>query len=73
MESAGVLLVLVAALVLAVIINLMFTLYHLYLRSNYNYQHRLLNILFCHLAVILQTSSILHLAILSDLGEYQQL
>ena len=76
MESAGVLLVLVAALVLAVIINLMFTLYHLYLRSNYNYQHRLLNILFCHLAITLQFGSLINiLNIVRSLGldTYHQL
>ena len=69
METATVILVLVAALVLAVIINLMFTMYHLYLRSNYNYQHRLLNILFSHLAASLQLGSIINvLNIVRSLG-----
>ena len=61
MERATVILVLVVALVLAVIINLMFTMYHLYLRSNYNYQHRLLNILFSHLAASLQLGTIINI------------
>ena len=61
MERATVILVLGTALTLALIINLMFTLYHLYLRTNYNYQHRLLNILFCHLAATLQFGSLLNI------------
>ena len=61
MESATIILVLVVALGLAVIINLMFTMYHLYLRSNPNYQHRLLNILFSHLAASLQLGSLINI------------
>ena len=54
---------------LRVIINLMFTLYHLYLRSNCDYQHRLLNILFCHLAITLQFGSLINiLNIVRSLG-----
>ena len=69
METATVILVLVAAMVLAVILNLMFTMYHLYLRSNPNYQHRLLNILFSHLALTLQAGSLVNvLTIFSQLG-----
>ena len=61
MERATVILVLGTALTLALIINLMFTLYHLNIRTNYNYQHRLLNILFCHLAATLQFGSLLNI------------
>ena len=69
MDRATVLVVLVLALVLALVINLMFTMYHLYLRSNSNYQHRLLNILFCHLAATLQFGSLINiLNIVRSLG-----
>ena len=69
MERATVLVVLVAALVLVLIINLMFTMYHLYLRSNSNYHHRLLNILFCHLAATIQFGSLINiLNIVRSLG-----
>ena len=69
MDSPTVVFVLVLAIVLAVIINLMFTLYHLYLRSNSDYQHRLLNILFCHLAITLQSGSLINiLNIIRSLG-----
>ena len=61
MESSTVMLVLGSALTLALIINLFFTMYHLYLRTNYNYQHRLLNILFSHLAATLQFASLLNI------------
>ena len=71
MDRATVLVVLVLALVLALVINLMFTMYHLYLRSNSNYQHRLLNILFCHLAATLQFGSLINiLNIVRSLGPY---
>ena len=76
MDSPTVVFVLVLAIVLAVIINLMFTLYHLYLRSNSEYQHRLLNILFCHLAITLQFGSLINiLNIVRSLGldTYHQL
>ena len=66
-------LVLVVAVVLTILTNLMFTIYHLYMRRNSEYQTRLLNVLFCHLAVIFQIASFLFLAVISDLGEYQQL
>ena len=39
MEKATVIVVLAVALILALVINLMFTMYHLYLRSNSNYRH----------------------------------
>ena len=69
MDSAAAVLVLVVSLVLALVINLMFTMYHLYLRSNCDLQHRLLNILFYHLAATLQTGSILNiLNIVRSLG-----
>ena len=69
MEKATVIVVLAVALILARVINLMFTMYHLYLRSNSNYQHRLLNILFCHLAATLQFGSLIDiLNILRSLG-----
>ena len=73
MERETLILVLVVAVVLTLLTNLMFSMYHLYMRRNKEYQTRLLNILFCHLAAILQTCSLLHLAIITDLGEYQQL
>ena len=73
MERETLILVLVVAVVLTLLTNLMFSMYHLYMRRNSEYQTRLLNILFCHLAAILQTNSLLHLAIITDLGEYQQL
>ena len=69
MDTPAAVLVLVAAIVLAVIINLMFSMYHLYLRSNCDYHHRLLNILFCHLAATLQLGSLINiLNIVRSLG-----
>ena len=69
MEKATVIVVLAVALILALVINLMFTMYHLYLRSNSNYQHRLLNILFSHLAATLQFGSLINiLNIVRSLG-----
>ena len=63
-------LVLVVAVVLALLTNLMFSMYHLYMRRKSEYQTRLLNILFCHLAVTLQGSSLLNVAtVLSELGK----
>ena len=68
MDSATVF-VLVVSIVLAFTINLMFSMYHLYLRSNLDYQHRLLNILFCHLAITLQSGSLINiLNIIRSLG-----
>ena len=68
MDSATVF-VLVVSIVLAITINLMFSMYHLYLRSNLDYQHRLLNILFCHLAITLQSGSLINiLNIVRSLG-----
>ena len=62
-------LVSVVAVVLTIITNLMFTMYHLYMRRKSEYQTRLLNILFCHLAVTLQCCSLINvLTILSQLG-----
>ena len=69
MEKATVIVVLAVAMILALVINLMFTMYHLYLRSNSNYQHRLLNILFSHLAATLQFGSLINiLNIVRSLG-----
>ena len=69
MERATVVLVLGVALALALIINLMFSLYHLYLMTNYNYKHRLLNILFSHFAASLQFGSLINiLNIVRSLG-----
>ena len=64
---------LVVAVVLAIITNLMFTMYHLYMRRNSEYQTRLLNILFCHLALTLQSASIINvLTVFSQIGKYFQ-
>ena len=62
------------AVVLAIITNLMFTMYHLYMRRKSEYQTRLLNILFCHLALTLQSASIINvLTVVSQIGKYFQL
>ena len=62
------------AVVLTIMTNLMFTMYHLYMRRKSEYQTRLLNILFCHLAVTLQACSLLNLAtVLSQLGNIIQM
>ena len=68
MEREILIFVLVVALVLTLLTNLMFSMYHLYMRRNSEYQTRLLNILFAHLAAVFQATSFLHLAIISDLG-----
>ena len=61
---------LVLAVLLAILTNLMFSMYHLYMKRNSEYQTRLLNILFSHLALILQTGSLVNvLAIFSQLGK----
>ena len=67
-------LVSVVAVVLTIITNLMFTMYHLYMRRKSEYQTRLLNILFCHLALTLQTCSLINLTtVLSHLGKYDSI
>ena len=61
----------VVAISLAIITNLMFTMYHLYMRRKSEYQQRLLNVLFSHLAVTLQIASFLNiLNILTSLGNH---
>ena len=70
MDSVIILLVLTAAVILWIITNLMFSLYHLYMKRKIEYQTRLLNILFSHLAIISQTGSLVSiLFIFTSLGE----
>ena len=70
MDSAIIILVLTAAVILWIITNLMFSLYHLYMKRKIEYQTRLLNILFSHLAIISQTGSLVSiLFIFTSLGE----
>ena len=70
MDSVIILLVLTAAVILWIITNLMFSLYHLYMKRKSEYQTRLLNILFSHLAIISQTGSLVNiLFIFKSLGE----
>ena len=66
-----IILVMVVAISLGVITNLMFTMYHLYIRRKSEYQQRLLNVLFSHLAITLQIASFLNiLNILTSLGHH---
>ena len=48
-------------ILLSVMINFLFTMYHLYMRSKSEHQYRLLNVLYCHLALILQFGSVLNI------------
>ena len=71
MESTMIIFVMMVAVSLAIITNLMFTMYHLYMRRKSEYQQRLLNVLFSHLAVTLQIASFLNiLNILTSLGNH---
>ena len=69
MEREALISVLVVAIVLTLLTNLMFSMYHLYMRRNSEYQTRLLNILFAHLALVFQASSFLHLAVITEGAE----
>ena len=70
MDSVIIILVLTTAVILWIITNLMFSLYHLYMKRKIEYQTRLLNILFSHLAIISQTGSLVSiLFIFTSLGE----
>ena len=69
--SAGVLLellsvvsLLVITLLLSLLINVLFTMYHLYMRKKSEYQYRLLNLLYGQLALILQLGSFLNIVII---------
>ena len=56
--------ILVTTFLLSLLINVLFTMYHLYMRKKSEYQYRLLNLLYGQLALILQFGSLLNIVII---------
>ena len=53
-------------IIIIILIQLIYTMYHLYMNKKIEYKSRLLNILYSHLAMILQASSITELFLILD-------
>ena len=64
LELFSVVSLLVTTLLLSLLINVLFTMYHLYMRKKSEYQYRLLNLLYGQLALILQLGSFLNIVII---------
>ena len=64
MELISVVSILLVTFLLSLVINFLFTMYHLYMRKKSEYQYRLLNLLYGQLAVILQLGSLLNIVII---------
>ena len=64
MEWFSVLGIFFLTVVLCLVINLLFSMYHLYKRRKSEYQHRLLNVLYGHLAMTLQLGTFLNMVII---------
>ena len=64
MELISAVSILLITFLLAVMINFLFTMYHLYMRKKSEYQYRLLNLLYGQLALILQFGSLLNIIII---------
>ena len=61
MEWISFLGIILLTLTLSVVINFLFTMFHLYMRSKSEYQLRLLNVLYSHLALILQFGTLVNM------------
>ena len=64
LELFSVVSILVTTFLLSLLINVLFTMYHLYMRKKSEYQYRLLNLLYGQLALILQFGSLLNIVII---------
>ena len=64
MELISVVSILLITFLLSLLINFLFTMYHLYMRKKSDYQYRLLNLLYGQLALILQFGSLLNIVII---------
>ena len=64
MEWFSVLGIFFLTVLLCLVINLLFSMYHLYKRRKSEYQHRLLNVLYGHLAMTLQLGTFLNMVII---------
>ena len=53
--------IILLTLTLSVVINFLFTMFHIYMRRKSEYQFRLLNVLYSHLALILQFGTLLNM------------
>ena len=63
-ELISVVSILLVTFLLSILINFLFTMYHLYMRKKSEYQYRLLNLLYGQLALILQFGSLLNIVII---------
>ena len=61
MEWISFLGIILLTLILSVVINFLFTMFHLYMRSKSEYHLRLLNVLYSHLALILQFGTLVNM------------